>query len=185
MPCATGPKQGTRVPAPYRRALSRPSIAPGIHGRRANESGHEHVCGLVIDLERPRRLLDHPILHDDNGIAHRHRFRLVVRDIDRRGSHRDASSPESCAPRYAIWRRGWKAVRPSEKRPDAEPSPEQARPAGAVLRKGLWVAGRGKYRCAAGRRRYGPECQFRFFQRPRIFMPKAMLSNTLICGKSA
>ena len=60
--------------------------AQEVHRRRAEESGHEPVRGMVVDLERAAALLDHAVLHHHDPIAQRHRLFLIVRDVDRGAS---------------------------------------------------------------------------------------------------
>ena len=59
-----------------------------IHRRRADEVGDEHAGRPIVDLLRRSDLLDPADVHDRDAIRHRHRFELVVRDIDR--GRRDA-----------------------------------------------------------------------------------------------
>ena len=55
-----------------------------IHRGRADEAGDKSVGGLVVNLKRRSGLLNETVFHHDDGVAHGHRFGLVVRDIDRR-----------------------------------------------------------------------------------------------------
>ena len=55
-----------------------------VHGRAADEAADEEVDGSVVELLRRRDLLQLPLAHDGDAIAHRHRLDLVVRDVDRR-----------------------------------------------------------------------------------------------------
>ena len=50
----------------------------------SHEVGHEHRCGMQVDLLRSVNLLDAARVHDDNAVGHCHGLRLVVRDVDRR-----------------------------------------------------------------------------------------------------
>src|SRR3989454_3644227 len=52
-----------------------------VHARAADETGHVHVHGLVVDLPRRRHLLQNTVFHDRDPVAHGHRFDLVVGDI--------------------------------------------------------------------------------------------------------
>src|SRR4051812_40777468 len=54
------------------------------HPRRADEAGHEHVGGRIVELGRRADLLEPPVVHDRDPVAHRHRLDLVVGDVDRR-----------------------------------------------------------------------------------------------------
>ena len=50
------------------------------HRRAADEAGHEHVRGPVVDLLRVADLLEHARSHHGDPVAHRHRLDLVVGD---------------------------------------------------------------------------------------------------------
>jgi hypothetical protein len=66
-------------------AISPGAISQEIHRRRADEVGDEHGCRPVVDLSRRAELLDDAVVHHRDLVGHRHRFHLVVRDIDGRG----------------------------------------------------------------------------------------------------
>src|SRR6476661_7435335 len=53
-----------------------------IHRWRADEVGDEHTCRPIVDLLGCSDLLDPADVHDSDAIRHRHRFELIVRDID-------------------------------------------------------------------------------------------------------
>src|SRR5215212_8900369 len=53
------------------------------HPGRADEAGHEHVGGRVVELGGRADLLEVPVVHDRDPVAHRHRLDLVVGDVDR------------------------------------------------------------------------------------------------------
>ena len=53
-----------------------------VHARRADEAGDEQVGRAVIELKRAADLLDDSRLEHDDPIAERHRFDLVVGDVD-------------------------------------------------------------------------------------------------------
>ena len=53
-----------------------------IHRWRTDETADELVCRLVIECSRIGDLLDFPLIENDDLISHRHRFNLVVRDVD-------------------------------------------------------------------------------------------------------
>ena len=55
-----------------------------VHGRRADEAGHELVGGPAVELHRLADLLDPAVLHDHDAVAQRHRLDLVVGDVDGR-----------------------------------------------------------------------------------------------------
>src|SRR6266508_1119331 len=55
-----------------------------VHRRRADEVGDEEVLGAIVDFERGADLLDPSVLHDGDAAAHRHRFDLVVGDVNSR-----------------------------------------------------------------------------------------------------
>ena len=54
-----------------------------VHRGAADEAGHEHVPGPLVELLRAGHLLELPLAHDRDAIAHRHGLDLVVRDVDR------------------------------------------------------------------------------------------------------
>src|SRR5271166_3895790 len=53
-----------------------------VHRRRADEIGDEHAVRPVVDLLRRGDLLDDPLVHDQDPVGHRHRFELVMSDVD-------------------------------------------------------------------------------------------------------
>ncbi len=55
-----------------------------VHRRASDEAGHEAAGGCVVDLERRADLADDSAVHDHDPVSHRHRFYLVVRDVDHR-----------------------------------------------------------------------------------------------------
>ena len=55
-----------------------------VHRRRADESGHEQVVRVRVQLGRRADLLELAGAHDRDPVAKRHRLGLVVRDVDRR-----------------------------------------------------------------------------------------------------
>lgn len=55
-----------------------------IHGRRPDESRDKQVQRLFIELCRWAYPLNLPLVEQNGFRRHRHRFRLVVRDVDRR-----------------------------------------------------------------------------------------------------
>ena len=57
-----------------------------VHGRRADEARGEDARGPRVESGRRRVLLDAPGAQEDDLVRHRHRFGLVVRDVQ----HRDA-----------------------------------------------------------------------------------------------
>ena len=56
-----------------------------VHRRSAYERGDEDVGRTMKDLQRWSVLLDLPVTHDDDHVAHRHRFHLVVSHVHHRG----------------------------------------------------------------------------------------------------
>ena len=46
--------------------------------------GHEHVDRVLVEPLRRVDLLEPPVAHDRDAVAHRHRLGLVVRDVQRR-----------------------------------------------------------------------------------------------------
>ena len=68
-----------RIAAFFERALEE------VHGWRADKGGDEAVLRIAIDIERRTGLLDQTVAHDDDAVAERHGFFLIVRYIDGRG----------------------------------------------------------------------------------------------------
>jgi hypothetical protein len=64
-------------------------LAPQVHRRRADETGHEHGGKLFVEGARRVDLLQARVLEHGNAMAHRHRLHLVMGHIDGRG-------PEPC-----------------------------------------------------------------------------------------
>ena len=56
-----------------------------IHARRADEAGDEGVVGVLVKFQRSADLLDPTGAQHDDPARQRHRFDLVVRDIDHGG----------------------------------------------------------------------------------------------------
>ena len=52
--------------------------------RRAEEPGHELRLRVLVDVARLADLLDPPVAHHRESVRHRHRFFLVVRDVQER-----------------------------------------------------------------------------------------------------
>ena len=55
-----------------------------VHRGGANEAGHKERRGAVVERLRRVNLLEHALAEHRDAVSHRHRFSLVVRDIDRR-----------------------------------------------------------------------------------------------------
>ena len=55
-----------------------------VHRRRTHEAGDEQVVRIDVDLPRRARLLEDAAVDDRDAVAHRHRFDLVVGDVERR-----------------------------------------------------------------------------------------------------
>ena len=60
-------------------------ILEEVHLRRADEARDEEVDGIVVKVLRGIHLLHEAVLHDDDTGTHRHRFDLVVGDVDEGG----------------------------------------------------------------------------------------------------
>ena len=73
-----------RQDEPIRRPRDRRLVQ--IHRRRADERGDEQVRGALVELLRRRQLLQSAPTEDRDPIAHRHRLRLIVRDVESRDS---------------------------------------------------------------------------------------------------
>ena len=54
----------------------------GEQVRHAEEVRHERRGRAFVEIRRAAELLDVPTVHDDDEVGHRHRFFLVVRDVD-------------------------------------------------------------------------------------------------------
>ena len=54
-----------------------------VHRGAADEAADEEVHRLVVELLRRGDLLELPLAHDGDAVAHRHRLDLVVGDVDR------------------------------------------------------------------------------------------------------
>src|SRR2546421_11212530 len=59
-----------------------------VHPGRPEETGHMDVCRTLVDLLRCADLAEATLVQHRNALAHRHRFGLVVRDVDHRCSKR-------------------------------------------------------------------------------------------------
>ena len=57
-----------------------------VHGRRADEPGHEQVDRPVVELLRRCHLLQHAAAHDGHPVAEGQRLGLVVRHVDHGGA---------------------------------------------------------------------------------------------------
>ena len=57
-----------------------------VHRRRADERGDEQVRGPLVKLLRRRQLLERAVAEEGDPVAHRHRLRLVVGDVEGRDS---------------------------------------------------------------------------------------------------
>ena len=55
-----------------------------VHWRGANKARDKSVGGVLINLQGWRDLLKATLIHHNDTLAHRHRFRLIVRDINHR-----------------------------------------------------------------------------------------------------
>ena len=54
-----------------------------VHRRGAAETGDEQVRGVRVQVRRRRELLQPAAVHHRDQVGHRHRFDLVVRDVER------------------------------------------------------------------------------------------------------
>lgn len=52
---------------------------------RSIKVGDKLIQRLVVDFHRRPNLLDEAVVHDDDAIAHGHRFHLVVRHVNHGG----------------------------------------------------------------------------------------------------
>ena len=66
---------------PQRAAVLDPGLDE-VHGRRADEAGHEAVGRLRVELEGLAHLLHPAVFHHDDPIAERHGLDLVVGHVD-------------------------------------------------------------------------------------------------------
>ena len=62
--------------------------AQQVHRGIAEEAGDEQVHRPLVDLHRLVDLLNDAAIHHHDALPERHRFDLVVRDIDHRGAER-------------------------------------------------------------------------------------------------
>src|SRR5277367_2535412 len=56
--------------------------ADEVHRRGADKVGDKHAVRPIVDLLRRGDLLDHPAVHDEDPVGHRHRLELVMSDVD-------------------------------------------------------------------------------------------------------
>src|SRR6267143_3469239 len=78
-------------PQPHHSYLRRQCIAQKlsrneVDDRRAKPAGHISAVGPLIDLARGAELNERPLAHHADPVRHRHRFDLVMRHIEDRGS---------------------------------------------------------------------------------------------------
>ena len=59
-----------------------------VHRRAADETGHEQVAGLLVELGGRAHLLHDPAAHHHDAVAERHRLGLVVGDVEGGGGQR-------------------------------------------------------------------------------------------------
>src|SRR5262245_502790 len=55
-----------------------------VHGGGADEAGYKEVIRMVIQVLRGIELLEHALIDHGDSSCHRHRLRLIVRDVDER-----------------------------------------------------------------------------------------------------
>ena len=73
------------VPPPVSVKLAAANVAgEEIHRRAADERADEAVGRPLVDVHRRVDLLDDAVVHQHDPLAERHRFDLVVRDVDDR-----------------------------------------------------------------------------------------------------
>ena len=58
-----------------------------VHRRGADKARDEQRRRLIVDILGRTDLLDAAVMHQHNPIGQRHRFHLIVRDINRGGAH--------------------------------------------------------------------------------------------------
>ena len=125
-----------------------------VHRRRADERRHEQVRGPVVERLRRVDLLQPPVAHDRDAVAHRHRLDLVVRDVEHRraqllvqprdvGAHLDAQLGVEVGERLVHQERLRGRAR----------SRGRARRAGAARPRARAAGGAAARRSRAGRRR--------------------------------
>ena len=146
-----------------------------VHGRRADERGHEQVRRVVEQLLGRVALLQHAAAHDRDALAERHRLDLVVGDVDRRHAeplvqarelrpHRDAqlgvevaqaARPSGTPPARARSRGPWRRAGAGRRtaRPACAPSSRRARGSARPRRRG--ARSRASPSCAASGRSRG------------------------------
>lgn len=81
-----------------------------VHRRRADEAGDETICRLVVTGQRRGDLLEFPLVQDGDPVGHRHRFRLIVGDVDDRRPEFAMESLEFRAhvhPEFGVQIREW------------------------------------------------------------------------------
>ena len=64
-----------------------PDRVKEVHGRRADEAGHEQVGGMIVELLRRPQLLDDAGVEHRDARAHGHGFGLVMGHVDKGGLH--------------------------------------------------------------------------------------------------
>ena len=81
------PRLGMGVDADRHPAIGSTDNLAGqeVHLGRTDEAGDEQVVGPGIEFERRPDLLDAAIVECDDPVGQRHRFDLVVRDVDHGG----------------------------------------------------------------------------------------------------
>ena len=60
------------------------AAAQQVHRRRPDEAGHEHVDRMLVQALWRVDLLEPPVAHHRDAVAHRHRLGLIVGDVQRR-----------------------------------------------------------------------------------------------------
>src|SRR4051795_11822259 len=69
---------------PEHHPVTRETTPDEVHRRTSDEARDERVLRTLVKALRRIDLLHDPLVQDDDALPERHRFRLVVRDVDRR-----------------------------------------------------------------------------------------------------
>ena len=164
---------------------SRAATTPRSRFGLADESGGEDGRRPVVDLGRGPFLHDAPLVHEDDAVGHRERFFLVVRDVEERGAqllldapqlelHRLAQLEIECGQRLV--QQEHRAVGRSTPAPAPPAAPDRPR---AARERGLDPRQAHQIEHAAHAILLLPA------EHPASASGKAMLSKTILCGKSA
>ena len=122
-----------------------------VHRRRADKSGDEQIRRSVVEHLRRVVLFDRARVQHRDARRHRHRFDLVVRDVDHGGPEFGVQALDLDAhlgPQLGV-EIGQRLVEQEDRRPCARWR-ARSRRAGAARRKAGWACGPGDRRSAAG-----------------------------------